>query len=883
MKPIRLKMCAFGPYADEQELDFTLLGNQKLFLICGQTGAGKTTILDAMCYALYGKTGGGLRNGETMRSSYADLDTETKVEFDFAIGNDFYRVIRKPTQEHTRKKGDLNKSVTRQGKAELFEIDDKGNEIKLIAAKGVDYHIEKLIGVGVDQFRQIILLPQGDFRKLLLADSKERQGIMQQLFKTQMYASVENLLKKKYREIEKFYEEDKIRYNTILANCDAENEEELKVKEKNASTELENESEKLKIANEKQQEFTKIYDREKSIYDAYMRINEIEKEEKNLKLKEPDMKKLFSDMEKVKRASHLKEAFQLIEEIKTEGVEKKKLFDEKYGIYEKAYNSEKEIYKEKEFLDKEEQQHNKNVQELLLLKNIRPLAQGYSESVLKCNLLKSELEKQEKILEEIQVKIKLAEETSLNKKKTAVALQEVFLKGQSAYLASHLKDGSPCPVCGSTEHPLPAHSNELLPDKKDVDRASSEAEQAMKNEKDLKEKANKQLTDKINPLKLQLVKSQEVLIQTENQVEEKYRNIEELDKKIENSEKANKHYEERYKHVEEELKKTSEITASLKGELARLDEEVKSLRVKYEDRRNELEARSKEEGFADRKESAEYFKRVNELSKMEKEYTEYISLCKAISKRLEKEHNYIGEKTCPDMETLEKKRNELLADVKEATVKEERLKGIISQYGKAKKELGILAKHGKELDEKYKLVGGLSELVSGKETGINLERFVLGALLDEVTQKANLRLDTMSGGRYELNRRLGDRLDARKTAGLDLEVFDSYTGKARPASTLSGGETFLASMSLALGLADVVQEYSGGIKLDAMFIDEGFGTLDSESLDLSLKTLTTVDENEESPRLVGIISHVEGLEERIPAKLRVDKTKKGSRAYFDIA
>jgi len=750
LKPIRLKMCAFGPYADEQELDFTLLGNQKLFLICGQTGAGKTTILDAMCYALYGKTGGGLRNGETMRSSYADLDTETKVEFDFAIGNDFYRVIRKPTQEHTRKKGDLNKSVTRQGKAELFEIDDKGNEIKLIAAKGVDYHIEKLIGVGVDQFRQIILLPQGDFRKLLLADSKERQGIMQQLFKTQMYASVENLLKKKYREIEKFYEEDKIRYNTILANCDAENEEELKAKEKNASTELENESEKLKIANEKQQEFTKIYDREKSIYDAYMRINEIEKEEKNLKLKEPDMKKLFSDMEKVKRASHL-------------------------------------------------------------------------------------------------------------------------------------KDGSPCPVCGSTEHPLPAHSNELLPDKKDVDRASSEAEQAMKNEKDLKEKANKQLTDKINPLKLQLVKAQEVLIQTENQVEEKYRNIEELDKKIENSEKANKHYEERYKHVEEELKKTSEITASLKGELARLDEEVKSLRVKYEDRRNELEARSKEEGFADRKESAEYFKRVNELSKMEKEYTEYISLCKAISKRLEKEHNYIGEKTCPDMETLEKKRNELLADVKEATVKEERLKGIISQYGKAKKELGILAKHGKELDEKYKLVGGLSELVSGKETGINLERFVLGALLDEVTQKANVRLDTMSGGRYELNRRLGDRLDARKTAGLDLEVFDSYTGKARPASTLSGGETFLASMSLALGLADVVQEYSGGIKLDAMFIDEGFGTLDSESLDLSLKTLTTVDENEESPRLVGIISHVEGLEERIPAKLRVDKTKKGSRAYFDIA
>ena len=177
------------------------------------------------------------------------------------------------------------------------------------------------------------------------------------------------------------------------------------------------------------------------------------------------------------------------------------------------------------------------------------------------------------------------------------------------------------------------------------------------------------------------------------------------------------------------------------------------------------------------------------------------------------------------------------------------------------------------------MVGGLYDVIRGQETGINLERFVLGALLDDVTRKANIRLSVMSGGRYQLQRALGERADARKKAGLDLEVMDSYTGKARPASTLSGGETFLASLSLALGLADVVQEYAGGVRLDSMFIDEGFGSLDQETLDLALKTLAGLQGQN---RLIGIISHLSELEERITTRLRVDRTKKGSVAVFEV-
>lgn len=876
-------MCAFGPYANEQELDFRLLGDQKLFLICGQTGSGKTTILDAMCYALYGKTGGGLRNGETMRSSYADLNTETVIEFDFAIGNEYYRVNRKPTQEHARKKGDTDKSVTKQGKSELYEIDEKGNEVRLIAAKGVDRHIEELIGVGVDQFRQIILLPQGDFRKLLLADSKERQGIMQQLFKTQMYASVETLLKKKYREIEKSYEEDKIKHMMILSNCQVEKEEELEEKEKNISKELEEERMSLSKINKEQEKFTKIYDSKKNIYTAYNRLKEAKKEEKELKLRENEIKKLFTDIDKVKKAAHLKEAFENLEEIKKEGIEKKKIFDTKKEIFTKEAEKERKIKEEKEKLDKYEETHIKNVQELGIITTIRPIVLGYTQKVLTCKKLEKEIETNEKNYTNILEKSKIAQEEALRKNKIALTLQELFIKGQAAYLAKNLQDGKPCPVCGSLTHPAPAISDELLPDKKDVEKAQKDAELSQKAEKELKEKAEKYLSEKITPLKVEFAKSHESLTQTQKQVEEKYRDINELDKKIRILSNAKNEYEEKYKKIDTDMKNISETVSSLKGTLKGLEEDIVKLRIKYEEKRDELEKRSLEEGFKNRKESGEYFNKINELANMEKIYTDYISNLRAVYKRIENEKIYIDKRECPNMEELDKKRNELLTKIKELTAKEEQLKGILIQYEKAKNELEKLAKHGKKLDEIYKIVGELTNLVSGKETGINLERFVLGALLDEVTQKANVRLNIMSGGRYELNRRAGERLDARKTAGLDLEVFDSYTGKARPASTLSGGETFLASMALALGLSDVVQEYSGGIRLDAMFIDEGFGTLDAESLDLALKILTSFNETEKSHRLVGIISHVEGLQERIPAKLRVDKTKEGSSAYFDIA
>ena len=182
MRPERLRISAFGPYAGEEDMDFSVLENHTLFLICGPTGAGKSTILDAMCYALYGKTSGAVRSGEDLRSNYVGYDRKTYVEFDFAIGDRHYRIYRSPTQLLERQKGDRSKPVEHKGKADFYEIDEEGREKAHITSKGVDSAVEKLLGVGLEQFRQIILLPQGDFRKLLLADSSDRQKIMEKLF-----------------------------------------------------------------------------------------------------------------------------------------------------------------------------------------------------------------------------------------------------------------------------------------------------------------------------------------------------------------------------------------------------------------------------------------------------------------------------------------------------------------------------------------------------------------------------------------------------------------------------------------------------------------------------------------------------------------------------
>lgn len=341
------------------------------------------------------------------------------------------------------------------------------------------------------------------------------------------------------------------------------------------------------------------------------------------------------------------------------------------------------------------------------------------------------------------------------------------------------------------------------------------------------------------------------------------------------------------KAYEEDLQKSRDHLVSCERQGAQRQEEARSLtqqvltlRSRFKQDYNELGQRVLAAGFASVRACRDMQPSVKDIPVLEGEVRQYETKLQQVRGQLEQEKAAIDGKPRPDVPALEKILAEAEKTSRDLAEEKGRLSATFSQWQQEKKKLLALGKDEADLVEAYKTVGAVYDLIAGKQTGINFERYVLGALLDDVLAAANERLQAMSRQRYTLQRSQSWDDKRVKQIGLDIEVYDNYTGYARPANTLSGGETFLSSLSLALGLADVVQAYSGGIHLDAIFIDEGFGTLDSETLDYALKTLASL---KSGGRLVGIISHVPELKERIDARLAIHKTDRGSTSSFEFS
>ena len=307
MRPERLRISAFGPYAGEEDMNFSVLENHTLFLICGPTGAGKSTILDAMCYALYGKTSGAVRSGEDLRSNYVGYDRKTYVEFDFAIGDRHYRIYRSPTQLLERQKGDRSKPVEHKGKADFYEIDEEGKEKAHITSKGVDSAVEKLLGVGLEQFRQIILLPQGDFRKLLLADSSDRQKIMEQLFQTGIYLAFEKKLQEETKKLESDYKQGKQTRVTLLETCHVEEDDALKGKIEENKKLLSEKEKVTKALSIKQETFQKEYAGASKLFDAFGRMEKAIEQLKRLEGEKKENTELRETVKMIKASQLVSE------------------------------------------------------------------------------------------------------------------------------------------------------------------------------------------------------------------------------------------------------------------------------------------------------------------------------------------------------------------------------------------------------------------------------------------------------------------------------------------------------------------------------------------------------------------------------------------------
>ncbi len=1017
LRPIKLSIKAFGPYAQTQVIDFNELGERSFFLICGPTGSGKTTILDAVCFALYGDTSGAYRDGKQLRSDHADISESTEIKLDFNLGFEKYRVFRKPQQERPKLRGEGIK-VEPAG-AVLWKITDceDNDEGKVLAdgSNNVTNEVEKLMGFKSSQFRQVVLLPQGDFRKLLLAKSEERQKILEALFKTEYYGLIEKKLKDQEKILKNEVNDIEENKKGLLNAAECENKEELverynknkeDVKEFEEKVEISrknsnNAREKLeegKKTHEKLQEeekakkyFKDLIDKQKQVdvkrdeLDKAKKTDNLLDMENNLKILNKEEKEannlLCNTKKELDKAEEMqqksKELLDIEEQKEKLREETSKKINYLESLVDKVSNLEEALKKRqlvnKNFNDAEKnknvvQENIKNIEkEIETLKEKIEMNTGkvndLAEVQINYNKIETTFEKRknlDKLNKELnavtkkykdnKIEISKLEENYLEVKGSLNKLQEKWNNGQAAVLAKNLQENTPCPVCGSLSHPVPSRSSEEIPTEEDLKKMRQQLDTKedklnkyrnknseiaaqkttlenkiedikseigndagvsvdtieqnyLKISKKLKETKEaqirlKKLEEKLKENEIEKRKTEEVYKKAENdyykiqtelksteavlnelkkEVPEKYYDLNSLKK---DQKKLHQEYDSMKKAYQEAVdnsKKASELLSSKKTEVKNFREALQKVNKKLKEAKENFIIRLRKSGFNNfneynsAKRSQKY---INALEQKIKEYDEKVSAAKDWIKRTEEAALNLK---APDLDRLSEVYNRAEKDREEKIKLYSELKQKLKNEDKWIKNIEEIQKKLKTLEDKYYIIGKLSEVANGKNNyGITLERFILGALLDDVLVAATKRLNLMSRGRYQLKRTL-DRARSNAQGGLDLEVFDNYTGSCRSVATLSGGETFIASLSLALGLADVVQAYSGGIRLDTIFIDEGFGSLDSETMDFAIKTLLDL---QEGGRLIGIISHVAELKERIDTRLEVSITDRGSKASF---
>lgn len=1015
MKPHTLKMQAFGPYAGNEVVDFDELGDNRLFLIHGQTGGGKTTILDAICFALYGQSSGGERKSEMFRSDHAAGDIETEVTLDFSIGDKMYRVQRKPRQVRPKKRGDGEVEAAPEGF--LYELDSKGQEKKQLADKttAVDDQVERIIGFRGDQFRQVIVLPQGQFRKLLVASSDEREAILERLFETSLYRAIEDALKENAARLRKIQVGLEERKRIHLESKNLESFAQLKNAIKTAKGDLKKVTPKLKIAKGAESKATKkLLEAEAlaqgfaDLADLQSTLDELKEQEEEVQTQREELKagqnaaglddlydaldaatkkEVEAESDLGEATSNAKDASEMLEAAKKAKADAvgqrpklKKLerligdltkYRKALGPVQKAraakldledhckaaLDAEKEATALFESLSRQIKLNEKSIAEMRkstvdsgkLAAEITKL-EAQANTLEKLKHAELEFEKATAKAKGLADKLKSAEADYMDSKAGHQRLRKAWEQGIASRLATTLEDGSACPVCGSLEHPSPEEMTEDVPDDSEIDAAAESidraevARDAAKNavaranravsgakstvetlQKSLNENESRPLSELRNHLA-----SQTALQEKQESVADEILDLEETvassKQQLSDAEKARskaafklaglrnklsaadatlteklasipkKYLDEEVltEQLEEAESKLEKITDLLESTTAEHDEAktedtasraaLKAAKAAHtkakrtlQDQSKDWETRREKAGFASDGEYDDAWldkAEIDELATEIKEYEDELTKTKALVKQKSGE---IGKKKEPDIDRLKEIRDSAIAEREELGKRSNFLEVEVASFEKLKKQLSKLSKELEEAEKEYGIVGSLSEIANGKNSKrMSFQRFVLSVLLDDVLLAATERLYKMSSGRYRLLRQR-ETIDQRSKGGLNLAVEDSYTGKNRPVETLSGGESFQAALSLALGLADVVQSYAGGIRMDTMFVDEGFGSLDAESLDLAMSTLVDL---QKGGRTVGVISHVAEMKSCIDVQLVVSSGPEGSSTNF---
>ena len=864
-------MRAFGPYAGETVIDFEKLQGRHLFLICGPTGAGKTTILDAMCYALYGKTSGD-RTGEKMRSDYADSSERTEVIFDFMLGDKTYRATRSPAQMVDKKRGSGQTLAAMQ--ASLSEMED-GKEINTLRT-GIEEAAGKLIGLNADQFCQVILLPQGDFRKLLVAKADEREAILKQLFKTQRFSEFKDRLKDRLDAKVREKMEKQTREDQILSTAGAADEKQLASIAEEAEKSLQEAVETTRKQEKESNEFREVYQKETALMGHFTELDKALKQDAALKNEEGRMKEMEASLSLIRSARELAPYFDQLDGITREGRQEAQKLKTAKADMETYARLNETLEKRIQELDAMKEKREEERKTALKMQDLVPKAKLYGAAVQALKNAKNALSRAEEETKRLQAAAEAARKARDEQKEKADAVRKSYIEGQAFLLAEELEDGVPCPVCGAIHHPAPARGGDNVAKAEDVERAQKEYERASAAYDRANDAKEKHSTGAYAKAVSDHAKA-DAQMKTLEEIPEAYRDPKYLEAESTRLLTDIRKWEQDKETAAAQLRKAGADLSASQAACRNAEERREELVKKYRETESVLKEASDKAGFQSLDECKEWYKKKDTEESVRKTLEQYRADRKSTEERIKAEEQETAGKERPDMLALNEKSKALQDQLKKASERAAALKERTETLQKAVSDARAIEKELEDLRKEEGLIRGLYDLTSGKKTRITLERYVLGTLLDDVANAANLRLLSMSRRRYSLHR-MTDESGLGK-GGLSLEVSDSFTGRSRPANTLSGGETFLASLSLALGLADVVQSRQGGVRLDTMFIDEGFGTLDPDSLNSAMNTLIDL---QNTGRMVGIISHVPELEERIDARLRVTPAEKGSKAEFEI-
>ena len=922
MRPLLLKMSAFGPYAGNTVIEFDKLGDKGLYLICGDTGAGKTTIFDAICYALFGEASGRLRDVSMLRSKYADDLTPTEVELLFLHNDKEYRIVRNPEYYRPSKRGG---GLTKQPQDACLYMPD-GNVIS--KAKDVNKAVEELLSLNCDQFFQISMIAQGSFRELLISDTNTRQKIFRELFKTGFYLTLQDKLSEARKEISDSVSDSKKSIEQYVRDIMVDEDDVLLIDVENAKAGLMLTEDVIElivslinkdetIANDNENKLKAVNGELERVNSSIAIIENAinSKEMLDITLKEYEEKK---PMEEAANAEFEKAKIELakkdgiVKELSAIEAEIKKNEDIKKteALINRLSDDEKNETEKLSLLSDEKEQKAGVLSELKSeldgLKNVGVSIEEYKnklekldESINELNELKKEYIKYNKGQQELEeLTDKYIEDNNEFKRLRDIyeEMEQAFRDGQAGILAATLTDGEKCPVCGSLAHPDKAKLTDEIPSEEKLNEAKDNASKA----RDKANEASSFLRSRrtfVELIKEQLINNAVELFSDSDIDEDKDLFISNLESNIESrkfeittlrndiNDKLNneKRRETRKKEIEDNL--ISEYEKKLKL----IDEDIASLNIKIAGinasiNENKLKAKEIKESliFSDMS-AAE--KRRNELTytlnsiqksydikeqernQIHDEVTKLTSKIESLKKSLEGiEISDVTDKKAKKTE-LEYKRNDLTKKIQEERTRIRINNNVLANIKDKAESL-------KETEKNLSYITSLSKTANGELSGkekIKLETYIQTTYFDRIIRRANLRFMEMSSGQYELKRQRVAS-DIRGQSGLDLVVIDHYNGTERSVRTLSGGESFMASLSLALGLSEEVQSSSGGVSVDTLFVDEGFGTLDSDSLDLAYKALTNVTEGN---RLVGIISHVAELRNKIDNQIIVKKEKSG--------